>query len=1152
MAIAVFAGGPPGEKGDRGIPNDRDLNSMIMLTWLGSEPVVKGYDLYANNFSTADGLDPESIASYNSLGYYEPTIANTSNTTTVSFTDASDIYRYDYKDSIYRWVQDNNEYGHFEGLTYILTSGGAAVNKGGGKVGLPCIDQPYTTGQFIEVRGSTYYSTTFTVDAASSVNEIVVTSAYSAETFGNTTTVNQRITLGAGNNNPDIQSGLVVDFYSDTRTIMSITGSGYRYSETKLDSIKSTYPVKGIFDASLVNNQVVPGSYITSTTSGWNRVTNDQPTIRYSACAAYDNISKNVWMFGGYGPQYGYAVNELWKYSTVSGQWTRISPVGSSPSARTSSSLIFDPVNNQLILFGGYISTYTNEMWKYNVVSGSWSQQTFTGGPTARRYHTAVYMTNSGTMLVYGGNTGSRSSDLWEYMISTNTWRQMSLSNAPTRDMHASIYQSASGCMITHGGYNATATEQSETWKLDYTSSPNKWVQLTSSTSTFRQHGAFYDAAGDSLYVIAGVRGNTAKALEIYKYDFKSTWQAITPSTSFTTIDYNSYDFPFATDTDNNVFYVFGGYGGNYRSSLWVYSPLTNIHRDVLPDTRYDCVAVFVKSRNAVYMGFGSNTSNHLMNDLWKVDCSNSTWSRIYTAASPASTARRRGSVMVYSPFLDAILLFSGEGNNTNDIWKYDFALNNWVQLFPTGVLPPYRYYAGSAYDEDHERLYIFGGLGATGYSDLWYYDVKSNSWVKVAPLGSSPTATARRLPGMVYDSINKCLWLFGGYDGSATYYNTLHKYIIESNTWVQMQYTGTSVSVRYGLSMGFDPKTKSVLIFGGYCNSPAAYLNDLYRYDTTSNIMYAVSPDLFVPQAKTQTACAFNNVTGDFYIFGGYYGSVPNHIGEFHRYNIWDGVTPSGIIAITTSGSQLNTKHWGSVTNITPSTTIPGDSNIYHTLSYDQCNSFVIASGTSWLPISRNNSGTWQYLDVTGTWQNSPVNDRNTSLKYALTVSGNRMTGSTLSSITASGYALAGGFSAGNKTLDFGVGFNSAYNCVPQLYSYSVSYAVPSSDLTIITKQWLASVNNPVSSLCLLDIKPLDSIILDVDINVWISMDDGVTYDQISGLTILRNDSDGHQIIKGINTVLTARDDKRMRLKVITHNSKRIEVHAIGAALRY
>jgi hypothetical protein len=624
----------------------------------------------------------------------------------------------------------------------------------------------------------------------------------------------------------------------------------------------------------------------------------------------------------------------------------------------------------------------------------------------------------------------------------------------------------------------------------------------------------------------------------------KTTWTRIYPTGD--TPNYSTQMACYTMDTDQRKFYMFGGQGSYYRSNLFCYTPATNILTDVIPDTRYDPAMIYVQSRDSIYLAFGTNYNGHPYNDLWKYNCAAASWSRLSTSNVPLTTTRKRGMSMVYSSVLDALLLFSGEGTNTNDIWKYDFTNNNWYQLYPTGSLPLYRYEYGSAFDTKNERWYIFGGTGSATYNDLWYYDVKSNSWVKVAALGNIPSI--RRGSGMCYDSTQECIWLFGGYDGS--YYNTLYKYVIASNTWVQIQYTGYAVSARNGTNVEYDYRTQSLYLFGGFNGS--VYLNDLFRYDIISNTLFILNVDSFIPVAKSYSGSSFNTITGDFYIFGGYISTAPYVVSEFSKYNIWDMVTPSGIVSATTSGVQLNTRHWSNLLSISPNTVTAGDSAVYHALSFDNRNSFVVTSGTGWNTVVRNNLGNWQYLDNSGTWQNSSKNDPAYALSLAIMASGNQMSSSSLSTISPSSYALSGGFSEGTKTLDFGLGFYSPSNYLSQLQSYSVAYSAPARNIELISEQWQASAVNPVSAFCLLDIRPLDSILLDVDLTVWVSSDNGSTYDQISGLSVIHYTDDSHWIVKGFNTNLTQYSDNRMRLKILTHNDKRIEVHSMGVALRY
>lgn len=68
----------------------------------------------------------------------------------------------------------------------ILINNAAAVNKGGGLVGIPLTAQPFDTGDGVTIVNTINYDGAYTVDASSSANEVVITATYAAETFDGT------------------------------------------------------------------------------------------------------------------------------------------------------------------------------------------------------------------------------------------------------------------------------------------------------------------------------------------------------------------------------------------------------------------------------------------------------------------------------------------------------------------------------------------------------------------------------------------------------------------------------------------------------------------------------------------------------------------------------------------------------------------------------------------------------------------------------------------------------------------------------------------------------------------------------------------------------------------------------------------------------
>ncbi|PBQ33361.1 hypothetical protein CNR22_16770 [Sphingobacteriaceae bacterium] len=197
------------------------------------------------------------------------------------------------------------------------------------------------------------------------------------------------------------------------------------------------------------------------TTQGVASSTNVPGARRYSSGWA-DN-SGNLWVFGGYG--YGtsggeYHLNDLWKYTISTNQWTFVNGgtsanqnpaygtlgVASStnfPGSRFGA-VAWNDNSNNLWLFGGYGRDVANEVflsdiWKYNPSTNQW---TWMDGPSTGneaiagikgivsstatpggRYLSSAWTGTAGNLLIYGGNgVGGNDGDLWRYDISSGNW----------------------------------------------------------------------------------------------------------------------------------------------------------------------------------------------------------------------------------------------------------------------------------------------------------------------------------------------------------------------------------------------------------------------------------------------------------------------------------------------------------------------------------------------------------------------------------------------------------------------------------------------------------------------------------------------------------------------------------------------------------
>ena len=209
--------------------------------------------------------------------------------------------------------------------------------------------------------------------------------------------------------------------------------------------------------------------------------TTAHPGNRSRMASAMDK-NGNLWMFGGETKDLGYHTgwNDLWKYNTITKNWTwlggstshtsqgsyRVSNTPDWPRSRYRARGWFDKDGNYWIFgglfFDGSNAPYPlNDMWKYNVTSGQWTCETgdcnqlhmpnqqsgvypSSVGQTSVNYKPRAradygyWLDREGNFWLYAGFNGEVHSggtllwDTWKYNTTTKEWTLMTLEDAPS------------------------------------------------------------------------------------------------------------------------------------------------------------------------------------------------------------------------------------------------------------------------------------------------------------------------------------------------------------------------------------------------------------------------------------------------------------------------------------------------------------------------------------------------------------------------------------------------------------------------------------------------------------------------------------------------------------------------------------------------
>jgi N-acetylneuraminic acid mutarotase len=402
--------------------------------------------------------------------------------------------------------------------------------------------------------------------------------------------------------------------------------------------------------------------------------------------ATWTDAGGNLWMFGGFagyaGTANGNFLNDLWKYSPSSGEWTwvggssaigaqgvygtqGVAAPGNVPGARSNTVSWTDASGNFWLFGGGGVDStggfvLFNDVWEYSPSSGEWAWM--------------------------GGSSSTDASGVY------GTEGVPSAANVPGARSGSVVWKDANGNVWLFGGYGydsgtAAYGYYNDLW--EYSPSSGQWTWMGGS-STFNASGAY------------GTQGTAAGSNA--------------PGARYAAVSW--------TDSNGN-FWLFGGYGYDSTgqlgelNDLWEYSPSTREWTWVggsdgvnvtgvygtqdaaaasnVPGARDGAGAWMDASGNLwLFGGEELDTSTgyfHRLNDLWKYSPSSNEWTWVAgsdtvdatglygTQGVPSATnvPGARAEPMIWTDGNGNAWLFGGyqydDPTNTrfemNDLWKY-------------------------------------------------------------------------------------------------------------------------------------------------------------------------------------------------------------------------------------------------------------------------------------------------------------------------------------------------------------------------------------------------------------------------------------------------------------------------------------------------
>lgn len=465
-------------------------------------------------------------------------------------------------------------------------------------------------------------------------------------------------------------------------------------------------------------------------------------------------------------------------------------------------------LNNEAYFIGGYelggnsmdMETYGlhNSLWKYNMATNEWTwmrgnittnRPAFFGKkgvensnniPEAKRH---VFLWNeNGIIKTFGGRTNNRGNtiDIWNYSPTSNnfTWTDgRSLAFKPWTDFETRAYIEDEDVPSV---FNITTPYSTITWGEK---GSKLWYLAQYTTNSSGIFGAMWE------YDVATCTNFKIKE----QTDYVTTYGELGVAADSNIPPYRQNSCLWET---NSKLYLMGGnYNGSFFNDFWVFDKATKqwtwlngAKNNDIPYSQYGPIGLasttnYPRSRTQaiswvdedenLWLFSGSNNESYYLNDFWKFDTVNSTWT-LMGGSQNNCTATAPYFVDNYPPFLTSAtswsagsdlffyggttLIKSATSNTLTtgvsaDIWKYNIPSNTWSKVMGNRRKSNYANYGLKLYGftsnmpgarshyahwtDNYGNLWIYGGNGrgeiGTADNDLfdvWKYDISLNMWI--------------------------------------------------------------------------------------------------------------------------------------------------------------------------------------------------------------------------------------------------------------------------------------------------------------------------------------------------------------------------------------------------------------------------------------
>lgn len=263
------------------------------------------------------------------------------------------------------------------------------------------------------------------------------------------------------------------------------------------------------------------------------------------------------------------------------------------------------------------------------------------------------------------------------------------------------------------------------------------------------------------------------------------------------------------------------------RTYQW--SDLTPLSDGPAPKPRLTPSAVYDPGGHRMLMWSGQGDEG-FFNDLWAFDLRQGAWAELSPVA--AGPNPRYGTVSAFDPVSGDMAIFAGftDKGRYGDTWRYAGASGVWTRIFESEG-PGLRCLHSASFDRQGRRMIVYGGQRSGPLDDTWAFDFAANTWTDLTPEERPP---GRMFTAQVYDPFHHRILLIGGNLGGQVRTNEVWAFELKSNTWQLLAPLGAPPPERDGAVAVLVESEGRVVVFGGGGSGVTLY-NDTWALEGIS-----------------------------------------------------------------------------------------------------------------------------------------------------------------------------------------------------------------------------------------------------------------------------------------------------------------------------